>query len=63
MAEKNTTNPAALLDEPMRTLYDLLTSLTNAGLTPAEAQDVMGGMVARVLAIHPATAPAQGGTE
>jgi len=60
---KEITNSAispALLDSTMNTLYDLVGKFTGDGLTPAETQDVLCTMVARVLAIHPETAPAQG---
>lgn len=57
MAEKNTSTTAQL-DENMQTMYDLLGQLIDSGLTPAEARNVLHAMVSRVLAIHPATAPA-----
>lgn len=57
MAKKNT-SPTALLDENMQTMYDLLGQLIGSGLTPTEARNVLHAMVSRVLAIHPATAPA-----
>ena len=60
MAEKDT---AALLDGSMQTLYDLVGQLTACGLTPTEAREVLGAMVGRVLAIHPATAHALGISE
>lgn len=57
MAQMNNTTPAALLDEPMRTLYDLLGQLIECGLTPDEARGALCAMVVRVLEVHPATAP------
>lgn len=58
MAEKNTSTTAQL-DENMQTMYNLLGQLIDSGLTPAEARNVLHAMVSRVLAVHPATAPAQ----
>lgn len=64
MAEKkNTANPAALLNEPMQTMYGVLCQLIGGGLAPAEARDVLCAMVGRVLEVHPATAPTLGVNE
>lgn len=63
MAENKNTSPAAQLNEPMQTLYGLLCQLIDGGLTPEEAREVLRAMVARVLELHPATAPAPGVNE
>ena len=63
MAENKNTSPAAQLNGPMQTLYDLLCQLIDSGLTPEEAHNVLCAMVYRVLELHPATAPAQGVNE
>lgn len=47
--------PDELLNEQMQTMHVLLTRLIDGGLTPAEAQEVLCAMVARVLATHPAS--------
>ena len=51
------------IDHAMHGLYELLGQLIENGLTPDEARRVLESMVGRVLAIHPATAPALGVTE
>ena len=64
MADKYTApTPAALLDEPMQTVFDLVGQLTASGLNPAEVREVLRAMVGRVLATHPATAHALGANE
>lgn len=57
MAKKNT-SPTAQLDENMQAMYDLLGQLIDSGLTHTEARNVLHAMVSRIMAIHPATAPA-----
>lgn len=63
MAENKNISPAAQLNEPMQTMYDLLGQLIDSGLTPEEAHNVLCAMVYRVLELHPATAPAPGVNE
>lgn len=57
MAANENTNPTALLNGPMQTLYSLLCQLIASGLSPDEARNVLHIMVDRVLEVHPATAP------
>lgn len=47
--------PDELLNEQMQDMYNLLSRLIDSGLTPAEAQEVLCAMVARVLAVYPAS--------
>lgn len=64
MADKCTaTTPAALLDGPMQTIFDLVGQLTASGLNPAEVREVLCAMVGRVLELHPTTATAPGVNE